>query len=75
MNFTPNFCIDITDTIEQKIASRCSATSRSSSATARSCRRWCKTITAYFGSRIGTAYAEPFFTHEMLGFGGLDQLI
>ena len=34
-----------------------------------------RTITAYFGSRIGTAYAEPFFTHEMLGFAGLDQLV
>jgi hypothetical protein len=34
-----------------------------------------KNISAYFGSRIGTAHAEPFFTYEMLGFGGLDQLI
>ena len=34
-----------------------------------------KTITGYFGSRIGTAYAEPFYTHEMLGFEGLNQLI
>ena len=28
-----------------------------------------------FGSRIGTRHAEPFFTHETLGFSGLDQLI
>jgi hypothetical protein len=34
-----------------------------------------KTMAAYFGSRIGTAFAEPFFTHEVLGFGGLDELI
>jgi hypothetical protein len=34
-----------------------------------------RTISAYFGSRIGTKHAEPFFTHEMLGFSGLDQLI
>ena len=34
-----------------------------------------RTVSAYFGSRIGTAHAEPFYTHEMLGFGGLDQLI
>ena len=24
---------------------------------------------------IGTKFAEPFYTHETLGFGGLDQLI
>jgi hypothetical protein len=34
-----------------------------------------RTITAYFGSRIGTRHAEPFFTYETLGFSGLDQLI
>jgi len=34
-----------------------------------------KTISAYFGTRIGTRYAEPFFTHEVLGFGGLDQML
>jgi hypothetical protein len=34
-----------------------------------------KTLNGYFGGRIGTAYAEPFFTHEVLGLGGLDQLI
>ena len=34
-----------------------------------------ETIAAYFGTRINTAYAEPFYSHEMLGFGGLDQLI
>jgi hypothetical protein len=32
-------------------------------------------VTAYFGGRIGTAHAEPFFTHEVLGLGGLDQLV
>ena len=68
MNFTPNFCIDISDTIDQKIEAVRAATNRSSSATAATCRRWCKTINGYFGSRIGTAHAEPFFTHEMLGF-------
>jgi hypothetical protein len=34
-----------------------------------------RTINAYFGGRIETKYAEPFFTYEVLGFGGLDQLI
>ena len=34
-----------------------------------------RTISAYFGSRIGTRHAEPFFTQETLGFSGLDQLV
>jgi bacillithiol biosynthesis deacetylase BshB1 len=74
LNFTPNFCIDVTDTIEQKIESvRCYASQFTGNSAY--VPEMVKTITAYFGSRIGTAYAEPFYTHEMLGFGGLDQLI
>jgi N-acetylglucosamine malate deacetylase 1 len=74
MNFTPNFCIDITDTIDQKIESvKCYASQFVGNSAF--VPDMVKTITAYFGSRIGTAYAEPFYTHEMLGFGGLDQLI
>jgi bacillithiol biosynthesis deacetylase BshB1 len=74
MNFTPNFCIDISDVIETKIEAvkmyRSQFTGNSAFVP-----DMVKTISAYFGSRIGTAYAEPFFTHEMLGFGGLSQLI
>ena len=74
LNFTPNFCIDITDTIEQKIeAVKCYPSQFVGNSG--HVPEMVKSITAYFGSRIGTAYAEPFFTHEMLGFGGLDQLI
>jgi hypothetical protein len=34
-----------------------------------------RTVNGYFGGRIGTAYAEPFFTDEALGLAGLDQLV
>ena len=34
-----------------------------------------RTTAGYFGGRIGVAYAEPFFTHEVLGLGGLDELV
>jgi bacillithiol biosynthesis deacetylase BshB1 len=74
LNFTPNFCIDISDTIEQKIASvKCYESQFVGNSAF--VPEMVRTITAYFGSRIGTAFAEPFFTYEMLGFGGLDQLI
>jgi bacillithiol biosynthesis deacetylase BshB1 len=74
LNFTPNFCIDISDVIEQKIASvKCYESQFVGNSAF--VPDMVRTITAYFGSRIGTAFAEPFFTYEMLGFGGLDQLI
>jgi bacillithiol biosynthesis deacetylase BshB1 len=74
MNFVPTFCIDITDTMDVKLKSIAAYESQFT---------WnkspvpemVKTIAGYFGGRIGTAYAEPFFTHEVLGFGGLDQLV
>jgi hypothetical protein len=34
-----------------------------------------KTLNGYFGGRIGTEYAEPFFTHEVLGLSGLGEVI
>ena len=34
-----------------------------------------KTMNAYWGGRIETQYAEGFFSHEALGFSGLDQLL
>jgi bacillithiol biosynthesis deacetylase BshB1 len=74
MNFTPNFCVDVTDTMDRKIEA---VNEYKSQFTRQSAYvpDMVRTISAYFGSRIGTQYAEPFFTHEMLGFGGLDQLI
>ena len=35
---------------------------------------WIGAANTYFGSRIGTAAAEPFFTHEPIGLTGLDTL-
>ena len=74
LNFTPNFCIDITDTLEQKIEAVKCYQSQFVGASAQ-VPEMVKSITAYFGTRIGTPHAEPFFTYEMLGFGGLSELI
>ena len=35
---------------------------------------WVDAAGVYFGSRIGTAAAEPFFTRSRLGWGGLESL-
>ncbi len=74
LNYTPNFCIDISDTVDRKMESILCYKSQFVGNSAH-VPEMVKTTTAYFGSRIGTAYAEPFFTHEMLGFAGLDQFI
>jgi bacillithiol biosynthesis deacetylase BshB1 len=74
MNFTPNFCLDISDTVDKKIAAVQAYQSQFTDKSA-AVPEMVRTINAYFGSRIGTPYAEPFFTHEQLGFSGLDQLI
>jgi len=73
MNFTPNFCIDISDTVEQKMSAIACYKSQFVGAS-ESVPDMVKAVSAYFGTRIATAHAEPFFTQEMLGFKGLDQL-
>lgn len=75
-NFPATFCIDITEQLQTKLAACAVYESQFGSHTAANfVPDMVKTINGYFGSRIGTPYAEPFFTHETLGFGGLDQLI
>ena len=74
MNFTPNFCIDISDTIDRKLEAMACYQSQFVGNSGH-VPEMVKNIAAYFGSRIGTKFAEPFYTHETLGFGGLDQLI
>jgi len=73
MSFQPTFCIDVSAQIEKKMAAVLAYESqfvRNHSPVP----EMVKTLTAYFGSRIGVAHAEPFFSHEVLGLNGLDQL-
>jgi bacillithiol biosynthesis deacetylase BshB1 len=74
MSFQPTFCIDISGQIDRKMSAVLAYESqfvRNRSPVP----EMVKTLNAYFGGRIGVAYAEPFFSHETLGLGGLDQLI
>jgi bacillithiol biosynthesis deacetylase BshB1 len=81
MSFQPTFCIDISDTVETKMrAVACYDSQFRKSPAGPSDKSgkvpdMVRTLTGYFGGRIGTAHAEPFYTHEVLGFGGLDQLV
>ena len=75
MNFNPTFCIDISDQIEQKMQAINCYQSQFSHHAALDVPAMVKTMCGYFGGRIGTAYAEPFFTYEVLGLAGLGELV
>lgn len=74
MDFKPTFVIDISDTIETKIQAITAYESQMVQTNV-DVPAMVKTMNGYFGGRLGTKYAEPFFTHETLGFSGLDQLV
>ena len=71
----PTFCMDISSQIDVKerailaYASQFVIPERN-----RQIMLWLRQMASYLGSRIGTAYAEPFFTHEPLGLVNLDGL-
>jgi bacillithiol biosynthesis deacetylase BshB1 len=72
MSFQPTFVIDISDTIDQKMqAIACYESQRlNESGIAEQVR----TMSAYFGGRIDVKHAEPFFSYEVLGLAGIDQM-
>jgi bacillithiol biosynthesis deacetylase BshB1 len=74
LNFPATFCIDVTDTMETKMKAVHCYESQGLGAEG-GLGEMVRDIAAYFGTRISTRYAEPFYTHEMLGFSGLDQLV
>jgi bacillithiol biosynthesis deacetylase BshB1 len=74
MNFNPLFYIDVSETMGKKIEAVRAYESQfveNNSPVV----EMVKTMNGFYGGRIGTEYAEPFFTHEAFGLGGLDQLI
>src|SRR5687767_12057168 len=76
LNFQPTFCIDVSDSIDAKLAAmKCYHSQLVQNDKAAHVIDMVRHINEYFGGRIGTKYAEPFFTHEVLGLGGLDQLV
>jgi N-acetylglucosamine malate deacetylase 1 len=73
LSFQPTFCIDISGQIEKKMAAVMAYESQfvlNKSPVPEMVR----TINGYFGGRIGVGYAEPFYSHEVIGLSGLDQL-
>ena len=73
---SPRFCIDITGYLERKLnAIRAYHTQFVLPEKNRGIVNWVEDAAGYFGSRIGTAAAEPFFTREPIGLFTLDSLV
>lgn len=73
---SPSFCVDISATLEQKMASiRAYRSQFEVNERNRAVVEWVRAQAHYLGSRIGTAAAEGFFAKEPLGLAGLGELV
>lgn len=72
---SPSFIVDVSATIERKIASIMAYRSQFvDHAPNRGVAEWVRAAAVYLGSRIGCAAGEGFFTREPIGLRGLDAL-
>lgn len=72
----PSFCLDITDELDTKKRSILAYHSQFVLPEKnRKVVEWVEAAAVYFGSRIGTGAAEPFFTKEPVGLGSLEGLV
>jgi len=72
----PSFCVDISEQIETKIESIVAYESQFVIPEKnRVIVDWLRQFNGYMGSRIRTAYAEPFWTREPLGLNSLDGVV
>ncbi len=73
---SPTFCIDITGFEDAKRRAVLAYESQFvRNETNRRIVDWVESAGRFFGSRIGTAAAEPFFSREPLGLGSLDSIV
>jgi bacillithiol biosynthesis deacetylase BshB1 len=72
----PAFCLDITGQMDAKEGSVLAYESQFvTPVNNRRIMTWLRHMNGYMGSRIGTEYAEPFWTREPLGLTGLGELV
>ncbi len=71
----PSFCMDVSQTMEVKERSILAYETQFVIPEGnRKVVEWLRHFSAYMGSRIGVAYAEPFYMKEPLGLRGLGEL-
>ncbi|MBB6428602.1 PIG-L family deacetylase [Algisphaera agarilytica] len=72
----PSFCLDITEQMDLKVDSiKAYETQFVIPEKNRRVVEFVREMNGYIGSRIGTRYAEPFFTKEPLGLNSLEGLV
>lgn len=72
MSFQPTFCVDISAFMDAKLAAcGCYA----SQFGPEGLPAQVKAVNAYFGTRLAVPFAEPFFSHEVVGLSSLDHLV
>ena len=83
----PDFCLDISRTFAKKVEALLSYESQfhdlhnklnfvnQDHSKEHILAEFLKTQNAYWGNKIGTSYAEPFYSPEILGFHNLDDLV
>lgn len=74
LSFQPTLCIDTTDTHATKLKA-CECYESQGLGKEGGLIELVDSVGRYFGTRIGTKYAEPFFSHEVVGLGGLSELV
>ncbi|HQY88011.1 MAG TPA: PIG-L family deacetylase [Tepidisphaeraceae bacterium] len=74
LSFQPTFCIDTSDTHQKKLEA-CACYESQGLSKDGGLISLVDQVSAYFGNRIGTKFAEPFFSHEVIGLAGLDELV
>ncbi len=73
-DIVPTFCIDVSDVFEQKLHV-CRAYASQGLADDEGLLDFVDTMHKYHGGRCGVRYAEPFYSDEVIGFSGLDELV
>jgi bacillithiol biosynthesis deacetylase BshB1 len=72
----PSFCLDTSEQMDRK--EEAILAYESQFVVPEKNRRiveWLRQMNGYMGSRIGTTYAEPFFTKEPVGLAGIEGLV
>ena len=76
-HIVPTFCVDVSDVFDQKLRA-CAAYESQGLAGGEgsgNLTQYVRDLHAYFGGRVGCAYAEPFYSDELIGLGDLDGLM
>lgn len=73
-NIVPTFCIDVSETFERKLDA-CRCYESQGLADEEGLLDYVRTMHKFIGGRCGVAYAEPFYSDEVIAFNGLDELV